>query len=83
MIGAAAALVDTHALIKVILYSLGAGVGIAIVFGAGVSSAANLLEAVRARQNALSTVWGVLTIVFIAAVIAVIVLGLIVLSAKS
>jgi hypothetical protein len=52
-----AALVQTGTLVKVVLYSLAAGVGISVVVGAGVASVASLLDAVRAGRTAASAAW--------------------------
>ncbi len=77
-----AAIVETGTLLKVIAYSLGAGIGISVVVGAGVSSIASLLDAVRERRTAVGALWGVAATVCLAAAAAVVVLGLVVMTAK-
>jgi hypothetical protein len=77
-----AAIVDTTTLGKAILYSVVAGVGIAVVFGAGVSSAAGLLDALRDRRTAAGAAWGLLTLVCLLAAAAGIVLGIVAMTAK-
>jgi hypothetical protein len=76
------AIVETGTLAKVVLYSLLAGVGIAVVFGAGVSSAASLLEALRERRSVAGAAWGALTAVCALVALAAMVLGVVVMTAK-
>jgi hypothetical protein len=78
-----AAILDTTALGKVIVYSLVIGVGIAVVFGAGVASAAGFVEAVRERRTAAGVGWAVLATACIACALAAVVLGIVVMSTKS
>jgi hypothetical protein len=52
------AIVDVSTLAKAMIYSLVAGVGLATAFGAGVTCAAGLLEAVRSRQTGPAIAWG-------------------------
>jgi hypothetical protein len=77
-----ATIVDTTTLGKAILYSVVAGVGIAVVFGAGVSSAAGLLDALRERRTAASAGWGLLALVCVVAAAGAIVLGIVAMTAK-
>jgi hypothetical protein len=77
-----AAIVETSTLLKVVAYSLALGLGVSIVFGVGVSSAAELLEAIRARRTLASAAWAVLGVACIGGVIAAIVLGIIVMAQK-
>jgi hypothetical protein len=77
------AIVDTGTLVKVVLYSLAAGVGIAVVVGAGVSSVASLLDAVRDHRTAAGAGWAVLAFACLAVAVAVVVLGLVVITSKS
>jgi hypothetical protein len=77
-----AAIVDTTTIGKVVLYSLLSGVGIAVIFGLGVSSAAGLLEALRQRRNAAGAAWGLLAATCVAAALGAIVLGIVVMSSK-
>lgn len=78
----AAAIIETGTLLKVILYSLAAGIGISVVVGAGVASVASLLDAVRDHRRPAGAAWGVLAAICLAAAAAVVVLGLIVMAAK-
>ena len=77
-----AAIVDTTTLAKTIAYSLAAGIGIAVVFGAGVTSAAGLVEARRDGRTAAGVAWGMLALVCLLAATAAIVLGIIALTEK-
>jgi hypothetical protein len=52
------------------------------VVGAGVSSIASLLDAVRDHRTGASAAWGVLAAICLAAAAAVVVLGLVVMTAK-
>jgi len=76
------AVVDTTTLGKTILYSVVGGVGIAVIFGAGVSSAAGFVDALRDRRTAAGAGWGVLALICLAAVVAAIVLGIVAMTAK-
>jgi hypothetical protein len=77
-----AAIVETGTLLKVVLYSLALGLGVAVVFGIGVSSAAGLLDAMRARRALVGAAWAVLAVACIGGVLAAVVLGIIVMSKK-
>ncbi len=77
-----AAIVNTTTLAKAVVYSLIAGVGIAVIFGAGVSSAAGLLEARRERRTAAGLAWGALMVACLGCAAAAIVLGIVVMSEK-
>jgi hypothetical protein len=77
-----AAIVETGTLLKVVLYSLALGLGVAVVFGIGVSSAAGLLDAMRARRTLVGAAWAVLAVACIGGVLAAVVLGIIVMSKK-
>jgi len=77
-----AAIVDTKTLAKVIVYSLVAGVGIAVIFGLGVSSVAAVLEALRERRTLAGAMWGTLATICIAGAFAAVVLGIVVMSSK-
>jgi hypothetical protein len=77
-----ASVVNTTTIGKVALYSLIAGVGIAVVFGVGVSSAAELLDALRQRRNVAGAAWGLLAATCSAVVVGAIVLGIVVMSSK-
>jgi hypothetical protein len=77
-----AAIVNTTTLGKTILYSLIAGIGIAVIFGAGISSGAALVEARRARRTAASIAYGTLTVACVLAGMGAIVVGLVVMIQK-
>lgn len=77
-----AAILDTGTLGKVVLYSLIAGVGVTVVFGLGVSSAAGLVEAVRQRRTLATALWGFTTAVCLVASLTAIVLGIVVIAAR-
>jgi hypothetical protein len=77
-----AAIVDTTTLAKAVVYSLVSGIGIVIVFAAGVSSAAGLLDALRARRTAAGLAWGTVALLCVTCAIAAIVLGIIAMTQK-
>jgi hypothetical protein len=74
--------VDTTRLGKVVLYSLVSGIGIAVIFGLGVSSAVALVDAMREHRTAASVAWGALAMICLAGALAAVVLGIVVMSAK-
>jgi hypothetical protein len=76
------AIIETGTLLKVIGYSLAAGIGISVVVGAGISSIASLLDAVRERRTAAGAAWGALATVCLTAAVAVVALGLVVMASK-
>jgi hypothetical protein len=78
-----ASIVDTTAIGKVILYSLIFGIGIVVIFGLGVSSVAAAQDALRQRRTIAGVAWGLLTVACVAATLAAVVLGIVVLSSKS
>jgi hypothetical protein len=71
-----AAIVDFTTLGKTVLYSFVAGIGIAAVFGGGVSSAAGLVEAMRTGRAAAVVGWGALVLLCAAAALAAIAAGI-------
>lgn len=75
-------IVDVTTLGKTFLYSLLAGVGIAVIFGAGVSSAAGLVEARRQGRTAAELAWGALTLFCLICAAGAVVLGIVVVSEK-
>jgi predicted MFS family arabinose efflux permease len=79
---AAAAILDTRTLGKVILYALIAGVGVTVVFALGVSSAAGLVDAVRQRRTLAGALWGVTAALCLAASLGAMVLGVAVMASK-
>jgi len=78
-----ATIVDGSTLGKVILYSLIGGVGISTVFALGVSSAAGMVDAFRRRRTVAGGIWAATAVVCLAVSVAAIVLGIVVMSAKS
>jgi hypothetical protein len=79
---AAASILDAQTLGKVVLYSLVAGIGVTVVFALGVSSAAGLVEAVRERRTVAAGLWGAGAAICLAASLAAIVLGVVVMASK-
>jgi len=79
---APAAIIETSTLLKVIAYSLLLGLGVAVVFGFGVTSAACLIDALLARRTVAVVVWGVLATACMTGVLAAIVLGLLAMTQK-
>jgi uncharacterized membrane-anchored protein YitT (DUF2179 family) len=79
---AAGAIVQTNQLLKVVLYSLVAGVGVSAIFALGVSSAAGLIDALRARRTGAAVGWGALAATCAVATAAVVVIGIVVMSTK-
>lgn len=73
---ATAAIVNLTTLGKTVLYSFIAGIGIAAVFGGGVTSAAGLVEAVRTGRTAAIVGWGALSVLCAAATLAAIAIGI-------
>jgi hypothetical protein len=77
-----ASIVDWATLGKVAVYSLAAGIGIAAIFGLGVSSAAALLDSVREHRPAASVAWGALAVLCVGCALAIVVLGVVVMAEK-
>jgi hypothetical protein len=75
-------IVDVGTLGKVVLYSVLAGTGIAVIFGAGVSGAAGMIDALRERRTSASVGWAALAAVCLLATLAAVVLGIVVMSEK-
>jgi hypothetical protein len=75
-LSATGAIVDLTTLGKTVLYSFIAGIGIAAVFGGGVTSAAGLVEAVRTGRTAAIVGWGALAVVCAGATLAAIAIGI-------
>jgi hypothetical protein len=73
-----AAIVDVSTLAKAMIYSLVAGVGLATAFGAGVTCAAGLLEAVRTKRTGLTIAWGTAAVLCSAIVLGGVAAGIIV-----
>ena len=77
-----ATIIETGKLAQVFGYSLLTGVGIAIIFSLAVSGAAGLLDAVRDRRAGAAALWGTLATLCAAITVAVIVLGIVVMTTK-
>jgi hypothetical protein len=79
---ATAAILDPSKLGQVVLYSFVAGVGISVALGLAVSSAAALVDALRARRTVPMIAWGTLTAVCLLVIAGAIALGLVAMSTK-
>ncbi|MEA2198048.1 MAG: hypothetical protein QOJ25_2099 [Solirubrobacteraceae bacterium] len=77
-----AAILDTHTLGKVILYSLGAGTGVTVVFALGVSSTAGMIDAVREGRTVAVAMWAATAALCVLASLGAIVLGVVAMTAK-
>jgi hypothetical protein len=77
-----ASIVNTTTLGKAILYSLAAGIGIAVIFGAGVSSAASLVDAMRDRRTFASAAWATVALICVLAAAGAVVLGIVLMTEK-
>jgi hypothetical protein len=71
-----ASIVNATTLGKTVLYSLVAGIGIAVIFGAGVSSAAGLIEAMRERRSVATAAWGTAALLCLVCAAGAVVLGI-------
>jgi hypothetical protein len=76
------AIVETETLLKVVLYSFALGLGVAVVFAVGVSSASGLLDALRARRTVVAAAWAVLAAACMSGVLGAVALGIVVMSQK-
>lgn len=77
-----ASIVNVTTLGKTVLYSLAAGIGIAVIFGAGVSSAAGLIEAMRERRTAATAAWGTAALLCVLCAAGTVVLGIVLMAQK-
>ena len=77
-----ASIVNATTLGKTILYSLVAGIGIAVIFGAGVSSAAGLIEAMREHRTVATAAWGTAALVCLLCAAGAVVLGIFLMTQK-
>ena len=77
-----AAIVNTTTLGKTIVYSLAAGIGIAVIFGAGVSSAAGLIDAMRERRTAATAAWATAALACLLCAAGTVVLGIVLMTEK-
>ncbi len=77
-----ATVVQTSQLLKVVLYSLVAGVGISAVFALGVSSAAGLIDALRSGRTGAAVAWGAVATTCAVGTVAAVVFGIVVMATK-
>jgi hypothetical protein len=82
MIRLAGSIVDWGALGKVVLYSLGAGVGVAVCFSVAVVGATRFAEARRGNAAVPAAFYGVLATVGLAATVGAVVFGIVVMAKK-
>jgi hypothetical protein len=78
-----ATIVHWETLGKVVLYSLVSGVGIVSIFALGVSGVAGALDALRQGRTLAAAAWSVLATACVSVALAAVVLGIVVMSAKS
>ena len=67
---------------KAVLYSLAAGIGISVIFGAGISSAAGLIEAMRDRRTVAATAWATAALICLLCAAGAVVLGIVLMTQK-
>ena len=73
-------IVDTGDLLEVIWVSLAAGIGVTAVYGLAIFGAARAIDLGRASRSGAATLFGALGVVAMAAVVAAVVLGIVVLA---
>jgi hypothetical protein len=78
----AAAIIETGTLLKVVLISLAAGSGIAILFGVAVTGSSALVETLRARRRWAAAAWAAVTALCVAGSIGAVVLAIVVMASK-
>lgn len=78
-----AALIDTHALLKMLYASLAAGVGVAIVFSIAIFGATRSSDMRRAQRAAAATAYAVLAAVGLLLACAIVIYGLTLVTHKS
>jgi len=78
----AAPIVDWSTLGQVILYSLGAGVGVSICFSFAVVGATRFAEARRAEASVAAAFYGLLAALGLAATVGAVVVGIVVMAKK-
>jgi hypothetical protein len=83
MIQLAAPVVDWKTLGEVVLYSLGAGVGVAICFSFAILGATRLADVRRDRGGAAAVAYGLLAALGLAATLGAVVIGIVVMTTKS
>lgn len=77
-----ASVLNVTTLGRTVLYSLAAGIGIAVIFGAGVSSAAGLIDAMRERRTAATAAWGTAALLCVLCAAGTVVLGIVLMAQK-
>jgi hypothetical protein len=77
-----ATIVDTKALLQTIAVSLGAGVGVTLVFSIAIYAAARFAELRRADRIAAAAVSGALMVVALATCAAAVTLGIVIMTQK-
>jgi hypothetical protein len=82
IIAASAPIVDWGTLGKVVLYSLGAGAGVALCFSVAVVGATRFVEARRAGSPMPAAVYGTMATVGLLATTAAVVVGIVVMASK-
>ena len=77
-----ASIVDTHALWRVIVYALVAGVGMTIVFSFGIVGLTRFDEARRAHRGGPAAAWAALVAITAIIVVAVVIEAIVVMTRK-
>lgn len=75
-------IVDWHALGQVVLYSLGAGIGVALCFSLGVMGSTRFAEARRGEGGPRAIGYAVLAVIGLVATVGAVVLGIVVMTSK-
>ncbi len=75
-----ATIVNVTTLAQAVIYSLVAGVGLAVAYGVAVTGTAGLLDAVRSHRTAVAIAWGACVVVCAAVVVGGIAAGIIVMA---
>ena len=82
MITVLAELVDGDALLKVVVGSLGAGVGVTAIFSVAILGATRFADMRRDRRSAGAAAFGVVTVLALAGCVAALVAGLLLMTSK-
>jgi hypothetical protein len=77
-----ATIVDTHALLKTVVYSAIAGVGVTLIFSLAILGGTRFAELSRDGRSAQAAAFGALALVALAAAAAAVTIGIIVMSRK-
>jgi hypothetical protein len=78
----AGSIVDWGTLGQVVLYSLGAGVGVSICFSVAIVGAVRFAEARRGQASVAAAFYGLLASLGLAATVAAVVVGIIIMAQK-